>query len=306
MNIIFMGTPTIALATLDTLAAKHNVAAVYTRPDAAWHRGSQKRPSLVKAHALQLGIDCHTPQSFFVGSDAASGFSAEGGNRVVDAEVLADIKDCDPDIIVVYAYGLRLPDEILAVPRYGCINIHASLLPRWRGSAPIQWAILTGDEQTGVSIMRMESSMDTGPYCLQAATLALHKSYSELIVELGQMSAELLVPNLEAIAAGKLEWTQQDESLVTYANKIPKGSVDLDPELTVEENYRRVLASSRHARSRTTLFGRPVLVYEAYPAEEQSDKRVYYECSDGLLEITILKPAGKREMTGAAFLAGLR
>jgi len=306
VNIVFMGTPTIALPVLDALAKEHNVAAVFTRCDAVSHRGKEKLPSLVKAHATKLGIVSYTPKSFFMYLDSYTPLFDKEGNRVVDKKILTDIRQTDPDFIVVIAYGMLLPVEVLALPRFGCINIHASLLPRWRGSAPIQRALLAGDEQVGISIMRMESELDTGPYCLQASTSAKDKNYQQLIVEMGVMGAELLLPNLEAIAAGKVEWVEQDESAVSYADKVLKGSIDLDPNLTVLENYNRVRASSHHARSRATLFSKSVLVLETCPAGEPNEKCVFFECSDGLLEITLLKPAGSREMTGTAFLAGLR
>jgi len=304
-----MGTPTIALATLDALAKEHNVAAVFTRPDAVSHRGSEKLPSLVKARAMKLGIPCYTPTSFYSSINKGTMRTPlfdKAGNRVVDASILADIRRAAPDLIVVLAYGMLLPKEVLEIPAYGCINIHASLLPRWRGAAPIQRALLAGDEEIGISIMRMQPELDAGPYCLQAQTSAIGKTYQELIVELGVMGAELLVPNLEAIARGEVTWVEQEESAVTYADKIEKGSIDLDASLTVEENYNRVRASSHHARCRAMLYDKQAMILETRPASEKDDKGVFFECSNGLLEILRLKPAGGREMTGTAFLAGLR
>jgi methionyl-tRNA formyltransferase len=306
VNIIFMGTPTFALPTLDAMASEHTVRAVFTRPDAVSHRGRRLLPSLVKARAEELGIPVYTPESFYASLGPCEPLLDTQGTRVADASVIADMQKYAPDLIVVVAYGMLLPAEILDVPAWGCLNLHASLLPRWRGAAPIQRALLAGDEQVGVSVMRMDAGLDTGPYCLQAQTAALGKTYPELIVEMGVMGAELLVPNLEDIVAGRVEWTQQDERFVTYADKVAKGSINLDPRLTVAENYNRVRASSHHARCRATLFGRPVMVLDARPARGLSDEGVYYGCVDGLLEILLLKPDGSREMTGAAFRAGLR
>lgn len=306
MNIVFMGTPTFALPALDALAERFGVQAVFTRPDAPSHRGKTRLPSLVKARALELGIPVETPESFYTQlDDCAPLMDAEGG-RVMDAEVLASIKKHNPDVIVVAAYGMLLTPEILTMPPAGCINIHASLLPRWRGAAPIQRGLLAGDEQVGVSLMRMTEGLDTGPYCAQAGIPTTDKNYQQLITLLGDLGAELLVQHLEAIVAGDATWTEQDESLVTYADKVNKGEVDLDAHLTVIENYNRVRASTHHARCRTTLFDKPVMVLEACPATEHNKKSVYFECSDGLLEILALKPDGRKEMTGAAFLAGLR
>lgn len=306
MNIIFMGTPTIALPTLSALAETYGVSAVFTRPDAVSHRGKALMPSLVKARALELGIPVYTPQNFYARLDGCTPLLATQGRRVVDATILAKIESYKPDLIVVVAYGLLLPPEILALPQYGSINLHASLLPRWRGAAPVQRAILAGDEQTGLSVMRMQTGLDTGPYCLQATTIAQGKSYQELIVEMGELGAELLVPNLEAIVANKVQWKEQDESCVTYADKIKKGSIDLKAELSVFENYNRVRASSHHVRCRSVFFEKPVIILEAHPVRERSKKGLYFECSDGFLEISLLKPDGRREMTGTAFLAGIR
>ena len=299
MNIVFMGTPTYALPILSALAEKHTVTAVFSRPDAASDRGKKLLPSLVKARAEELGIPTATPGSFYINCNDAQ-------EKIVDTEILAEIERHNPDVIVVAAFGMLLPTEVLDLPPLGCINLHASLLPRWRGAAPIQRALLAGDEQVGVSIMRMEAELDTGPYCLQAATAAQGKSYQQLIVELGEMAAKLLLPNLEAIVSGSVAWVEQDQSLVTYADKIEKGSINLDPELTVEENYNRVRTSSHHARCKALIHDRSVMILEARPAGSQNSKGVYFECSNGMLEIQLLKPDGSREMTGTAFLAGLR
>lgn len=306
MNIVFMGTPTFALPTLSALAEEHTVRAVFTRPDAPSHRGKKPLPSLVKARALELGIPTYTPHSFTVRLEDGTPLFDTQGNRVVDAEIIAQIKECEPELIVVAAYGMLLPREVLEIPSVDCINIHASLLPRWRGAAPIQRALLAGDELIGVSIMRMQTGLDTGPYCLQSATPAAGKNYQDLIVEMGTMGAQLLLRNLDAIVLGKVCWQEQDESLVTYADKVEKGTINLDASLTVEQNYNRVRASSHHARCRSTFFDKPAMILEARPAQEEQGKGLYFTCSDGLLEILNLKPDGRKEMTATAFLAGLR
>lgn len=301
-----MGTPTFALPALEALTRAYQVSAVLSKPDAVSHRGKTLMPSLVKARATELGIPVYTPKGFYARYDAHTPLLGTKGGHVIDADVLAQIKKHEPDVIVVAAFGLLVPPEILELPKYGCLNIHASLLPSWRGAAPIQRAILAGDEYMGVSVMRMEAGLDTGPYCLQAATPARNKSYQELIEEMGSMGAELICPNLEAIVAGEFDWTAQDPTLVTYADKLPKGAINLDEQLTVFENYNRVRASNHHARCRSVLFNKQVILTQARPATERESKKVYFECSDGLLEILKLKPDGSREMTGSAFLAGLR
>lgn len=306
MNIMYMGTPTFALPALDALAREHSVRAVFTRPDASSHRGKTLLPSLVKARALELDIPVYTPNSFYAQLDDCSPLFDGQGKRVVDAELIGSIEKYEPDLIVATAYGILLPPEILALPKAGCVNIHASLLPRWRGAAPIQRALLAGDEEVGVSLMRMEEGLDTGPYCAQASTSAVDKTYQQLIVELGVLGADLLLEHLDSIVNGEATWIPQDETLTTYADKIEKGSVDLDANLTVIQNYNRVRASTHHARCRSILFGKPAMILEAKPATEENKKSVYFKCSDGLLEILLLKPDGRKEMTGQAFLAGLR
>ena len=306
MNIIFMGTPTFALPVLRSLAEEHTVCAVFTKRDAPSHRGKTPLPSLVKALALKLGIPTYTPRSFYKYKEDNTLELDERGLRVLDEEILSTIRSYEPDLIVVAAYGIILPQEVLDIPRHGSIGIHGSLLPRWRGAAPIQRALMAGDERVGISIMQMERGLDTGPYGLQDSTSAAGKSYQQLIVELGEMGARLLMANLDAIESGDIEWIQQDESLVTYAEKVMKGSVDLDAELTVAENLGRVLASTHHARCRSEFHGRHVMIIEARPTTTLSSKGLFFACSDGSIEITKLKPDGKREMTGSAFLAGLR
>jgi methionyl-tRNA formyltransferase len=158
--------------------------------------------------------------------------------------------------------------------------------------------------------MQMADGMDTGPYCAAAITRSLDKNYQELIAEIGQKGARLIVEELENIVSGNVVWTAQDEFCVTYANKIQKGSIDLDASLTAIENLRRIRASSHHERCRSELYGKQVIILaarESTSQQAQTDhKGLFFECCDGPIEITELKPAGKREMTGHAFKAGIR
>jgi methionyl-tRNA formyltransferase len=165
-------------------------------------------------------------------------------------EIEVTLGALSPDVIVVAAYGLLLPQAVLDIPTHSALNVHASLLPRWRGAAPIQRAILSGDEVTGVSIMRMEAGLDTGPYCESMATDIGEKSAEDLTRELADLGACALMRALERVGLGTCVWNEQDESQATYASKVLKSDVLLSPDLTSSDFVRRVRASSRHAPAR--------------------------------------------------------
>ena len=295
MKVVFMGTPSFAVPSLRALAAEHDVVLVLTRPDAVRSRGRKLEPSPVKAAALELGLpvleaDRCTP------------------------EVLDALRAADADVFCVAAYGCILPDEVLAMAPLGCVNVHASLLPRWRGAAPIQRSILAGDAETGVSIMRIGHGVDTGAYCTQASCGVAGKTADELTAELARLGADLLVRTLPALADGTATWTEQDGSLATHAAKISKAELRLDPAAGAQDNLRRVLASSDAAPARCQLAGKAVRVTRAAadgagPAPAPgalaiAGKRVLLGCADGALEVLALKPDGKREMDAAAWAAG--
>jgi methionyl-tRNA formyltransferase len=211
MRIIFMGTPEFAVPTLDALVeAGHDVVAAYSQPPrAGGRRGKALTPSPVHARAEALGIEVRTPLSFKKDADAVAAFAA-----------------LDADVAVVAAYGLILPVSVLEAPRLGCMNVHASLLPRWRGAAPIQRAILAGDEETGVGIMQMEAGLDTGPVRLEGRTPVADKTAGALTDELAAMGARLMVQVLgdpDAYPA-----VVQAGEGVTYASKIDKAEARLD------------------------------------------------------------------------------
>ena len=295
LRVVFMGTPDFAVPSLEALADAHDVALVLTRPDAVRGRGRALVPSPVKARALELGLPV-----------------LEAGR--VTPEVMVALRDARPDVICVAAYGCILPDEVLGLAPGGCVNVHASLLPRWRGAAPIQRAILAGDELTGVSIMRIGHGVDTGAYCAQAATGVAGKSTEELTAELARMGAELLVDVLPSVLDGSAAWTEQDEALVTHAAKVGKAEMLLDPEDTAERNLARVLASGDTAPARCSVAGRGVRVCAAAAGDGDvpagsvlvSRGRVWLGCSDGSIEVVRVKPDGKREMEASAWAAGLR
>lgn len=298
MRIVFMGTPDFAVPSLRALAAAHDVALVLTRPDAVRSRGKKLEPSPVKAAALELGLPVLEAKR-------------------MEPEVVDALRAARADVFCVAAYGCILPDEVLTMAPLGCVNVHASLLPRWRGAAPIQRAILAGDAEAGVSIMRIGHGVDTGAYCAQASCSVAGKSSDELTSELAELGAGLLLEVLPELAAGTVSWTEQDEALVTHAAKIQKAELRLDPAVSAADNERRALASSDAAPARCMLAGKPVRVLAARVAPVSGavlaagelaiqGGRVLLGCGEGALEVLELKPDGKRAMDAAAWAAGQR
>lgn len=297
MRVVFMGTPDFAVPSLRELASRFEVVLVLTRPDAVRSRGKKLEPSPVKAAALELDIPVMEATR-------------------ITPEVVDRLHEAEADIFCVAAYGCILPDEVLHMAPLGIVNVHASLLPRWRGAAPIQRAILAGDERAGISIMRIGHGVDTGAYCAQASCSVAGKTADELTAELAQLGADLLCDTLPALVDETAVWTEQDESLVTHAQKISKAEMRLDPQESALVNLRRVLASSDAAPARCIAAGKPVRIMRAVAADGDASmcaagelvcqsKRIYIGCSDGALEITSVKPDGKRQMDASAWAAGL-
>ena len=294
MRIVFMGTPAFAVPSLRALAGAHDVRLVLTRPDAVRGRGKRLEPSAVKAAATELGIDVLETK------------------RITD-EVMDAIRAAEPDVIVVAAFGCILPDAVLEAAPLGCVNVHASSLPRWRGAAPIQRAILSGDARAGVSIMRVVHDLDAGAYCRQADVEVGEKSCPQVMGELAELGARELLTALDQMADGTAVWTDQDESKVTYAKKIEKAEMLLDPAATALDNRRRVQTSLDAAPARMAVAGKGVRVLAARVAEEGVAQgevlvrhgRVIAGCADGAIELLRVKPDGKREMEASAWAAGL-
>jgi len=305
MRVVFMGTPTFAATILEELAQHHDIAAVYTRPDAVRGRGKALVPSPVKEIALSLEVPVHTPKT------------------LRDEAEQACLAAYEADVICVAAYGMILPKAVLDMPAHGCLNVHASLLPRWRGAAPIERAILAGDEQAGVCIMRMEEGLDTGAYCICRSTDIADKSSTELTDELANLGARALLTALEHISLDSVDWVEQDESQVTHAAKSEKGELDLGPDMDSDTLVRCVQASSAAHPSRCLVADRALTVLSLRKPAFQGEipeqlarlsagealffgKRLYLACSDGIVEILSLKPDGKKEMDAKAFAAGVQ
>ncbi len=295
MRVIFMGTPDFAVPALAALLeAGHEVAAVYTQPPRpGGRRGKEPTPSPVQRAAEARGIAVRHPVSLRNAEEQQS-FAALGA-----------------DIAVVAAYGLILPQPVLDAPRHGCLNVHASLLPRWRGAAPIQRAILAGDEETGVTIMRMEAGLDTGPMLLTGRTPIDGKTAGELTAELADMGGRLMVQVLGDLAAHAE--VPQPEAGVTYAGKIDKAEARLDFAEDARQVERQVRAFAPVPGAFFELEGERYKVLaadivELLPGEGEAavtlDDRLTIACGTGAIRPSLVQRAGRPAMDTAALLRG--
>ena len=291
MRIVFMGTPDFAVPALDALvAAGHTIAAVYCQPPRRAGRGKAPRPGPVQRRADALGLAVRHPETL----------------RAAGAQ--AAFAELQPDIAVVAAYGLILPRPVLAAPRHGCLNIHASLLPRWRGAAPIQRAIMAGDARTGICIMRMETGLDTGPVLLDAATdITEDDTAGALQDRLAAMGAQLIVQALDGL--DRLMPRPQPETGVCYAAKLDKAEARIDwarPAAQVAAHVRGLSpapgAWCDSPAGRLKLLHARAVPGSGAPGTVLDDLRV--ACGDGAVEITRLQRDGKRPVTAAEFLRG--
>lgn len=293
MRVIFMGTPDFAVAALDALVeAGHELVAVYSQPPRpGGRRGRELTPTPVHARAQALGLPVRHPLSLR-GAEEQAEFAAWGA-----------------DIAVVAAYGLILPQAVLDAPTHGCLNIHASLLPRWRGAAPIQRAILAGDAETGVDIMRMEAGLDTGAVLAEARTSVGGKTAGDLTAELAMLGAGLIVRVLANLAA--FPEVPQPEDGVTYAKKIDKAEARLDFTRPAEELERQVRAFAPAPGAFFELNGERFkllaaeLVAGAGAPGTTLDDALTIACATGAIRVALIQRAGKPVMESAALLRGL-
>ncbi len=296
-----MGTPGFAVSILENLVHHHNVVAVYTRPDAVRGRGKCKEASPVKEFALRAGIPVFEAKS------------------LRDKETIETIASFRPEVICVAAYGAILPQEVLDIPPHGCLNVHASLLPAWRGSSPIERAILSGDKQAGVCIMRMDAGLDTGDFCVCRTTDIDDKGLEELTDELADLGSQALLTVLAHIKGDVIEWEEQNDADATYASKVAKHELHIALGDTSSQAARKVQASSPAHPSRCVLAGRTVTLLELRDAVQGEDgfpvapgkvrfvdKRLLLGMGQGVCEVVSLKPDGKRPMDARSFAAGLR
>lgn len=286
-----MGTPDFAVPTLNALVdAGHDVVAAYSQPPSRSGRGKQERPSPVHARAEELGIEVRYPKSL-KGADEQEAFAA-----------------LEADAAVVAAYGLLLPQAVLDAPKHGCLNVHGSLLPRWRGAAPIHRAVQAGDAQTGITIMQMEAGLDTGPMLMKAGTPIADKTTGELHDELAELGASLMIETLAQL--GQIAPQVQDDALATYAPKIDKAEARLDFSKPAAILEREVRAFAPFPGSWFELEGVRVKLLRSEVVETSGDPGVVLDdrftiaCGTHALRPVTLQKAGKPAMDLDTFLRG--
>ncbi|MDP3814456.1 methionyl-tRNA formyltransferase [Pseudomonas sp.] len=287
LRIVFAGTPEFAAEHLKALLdSPHQIIAVYSQPDRPAGRGQKLTPSPVKQLALEHGISVYQPQS------------------LRDSAAQAELAALKPDLLVVVAYGLILPQLVLDMPRLGCINSHASLLPRWRGAAPIQRAIEAGDSESGVTVMQMEAGLDTGPMLLKVGTpISAADTGGSLHKRLAELGPPAVLQAITGLAAGTLTGEGQDNSLATYAHKLNKDEARLDWSRPAVELERLIRAFNPWPICHSTLAGEPLKVLAAQRADGQgqpgqilaaSKDGLTVACGQGALRLTRLQlPGGK-------------
>jgi methionyl-tRNA formyltransferase len=289
MRLIFAGTPDFSVPVLQALLdSDHLLVAVYTQPDRPAGRGRKLIPGPIKQLAARHGIPVFQPV------------------RLGDPQVLEQIAALNPDLMVVVAYGLILPQAALDIPRRGCVNLHASLLPRWRGAAPIQRAILAGDRETGVCLMQMEAGLDSGPVLAEVRTeIRASENAGSLHDRLSQLAADLLSTNLDALERGTLTPRQQDPQRVSYATKLEKDEAMLDWRQAAVQLERQVRAFNPWPVAQTRYHGEVLRVWEAHAIEgtDSVPGAVVYAgkqgidvaCGSGRLRLLQIQlPGGKR------------
>jgi len=296
-RIVFMGSPQFALPTLKALAAHYEVVGVITQPDRPAGRGKQLTAPPVKLLAQELGLPIIQP------------------SRLREPEAVSQLRAWAPNLIVVAAFGQILRAEVLDLPPHGCINVHASLLPRWRGASPIQAAILNGDKETGITIMRMDAGLDTGPILSQRSIpIDPEDTAATLSAKLAELGAELLDETLPAYLAGELKPQAQAETGVTSAPMLSKAVGELDFSQSAEMLARKVRAFNPWPGAFILWKGAPLKVHRAHVATGKGragehiveDGQPAIAAADGLLALDEVQPAGKKAMPGRDFLTGAR
>jgi methionyl-tRNA formyltransferase len=301
---VFMGSPEFSLPALQGLAARYPVVGVITQPDRPAGRGRALKPPPVKLLAEELGLPVIQPR------------------RLREPQAMDKLREWDPELIVVAAFGQILRPDVLELPRYGCVNVHASLLPRWRGAAPVQAALLNGDTHTGITIMLMDAGVDTGPLLSQRALPILPEETAGSLGErLSRLGGELLLETLPGYLSGEIQPQPQDEAGATYAPMLKKEDGRLDFSQSAGQLERKVRAFNPWPGAFMEWQGAPLKVHQARAVEgedaargnkEAAGRRMVYEdmpavaAERGLLVLEQVQPAGKRPLSGQEFLRGAR
>jgi methionyl-tRNA formyltransferase len=294
MRLIFMGTPDFSVPTLVELAGRgHDIAAVYTRAAKPAGRGMEMQPTPVEREARRLGVPVHTPKTL---KDAAAQETFRAHNA---------------DAAVVIAYGLILPKPILNAPKLGCFNVHASLLPRWRGAAPINRAIMAGDAESGVTIMKMDEGLDTGAMAMiECMPIGPDMTAGELHDTLSRLGADLMARALAALERGSLALTPQSEQGVTYAGKISNAETRIDWSKPWQQVHDHIRGLSPVPGAWFELNGARVKVLRSTKGEGSGapgttlDDKLTIACGDGPVRLTLIQRAGKQPMSAEDFLRG--
>ncbi|MBK9778539.1 MAG: methionyl-tRNA formyltransferase [Anaerolineales bacterium] len=297
IRVVFMGSPDFALSSLRLLAQHYQVVGVVTQPDRASGRGRELKAPPVKTLAQELNIPVIQPE------------------KVRQPEAMQQLQDWNPDLIVVAAFGQILKKDVLELPKYGCINVHASLLPRWRGAAPINASVLAGDEETGVTIMKMDVGLDTGPMlAMKRIRIKPDDTAGSLFEALATLGADLLIETLPAYMDGKLSPQPQPEEGATYAPMLKKEDGLLDFNQPAVDLDRRIRAMNPWPGAWFEWEGAPFKVHKAHVGQGKAEagKRLVEQnqpavgTGSGILILDEVQPPGKKPMNGKSFLAGAR
>jgi len=296
VRIVFMGTPDFAVPCLEALIKDGNeIAAVYTQPDKPKGRGYHLIPPPIKECAIANNIPVYQPAT------------------LKDGAAFAELQQLAPELIVVVAYGKILPQNILTLPKYGCINVHASLLPKYRGAAPIQWAVLNGEKEAGVTAMQMDVGLDTGDMLLKASIpVGENETADELHDRLAALGAEVIVRTVHDAEEGKLKPEKQDDSLSCYASMLTKEMSAIDFHKTAQQVHNQVRGLHSWPSATAELNGKRMKIHRTIlaegsgtPGQVLSLQPFVVACGSGAVEITELQPEGKKKMTAQAYLNGL-
>ena len=299
MRVVFMGTPDFSVGTLKELAkAGHEIVGVISQPDKPKGRGKNLQPTPVKEAAMELGLPVYQPK------------------KVRDPEFIQVVRDLEPEVIVVVAFGQIIPKEILEMPKYGCINVHASLLPAYRGAAPIQWAVINGDKESGVTIMRMDEGLDTGDMIMKTEVpLSEDETGGSLHDKLAEAGAKLCVETLKALEDKTATWEVQGESPTAYAKMLDKKLGDIDWSRSAKSIECLIRGLNPWPSAYTDWNGKVMKIWEAGVLDENTDAKpgtivkvekdsFSVQTGDGLLKVLALQIPGKKRMEADAFLRG--